>query len=75
MAGGIEKRLAALADKIGSRRARHIVILVDGDQDDQSAGDALVQTLDVKRNDLVIYLARFTGDRSDLPKLGSITPL
>jgi hypothetical protein len=75
MAGGIEKRLQALADKIGSRRARHIVILVDGEKEDQSAADALVQTLDVKRNDLVVYLARFTGDRSDLPKVVSVDPL
>jgi hypothetical protein len=72
---GIEKRIDALAQRIGSRRARQIIILVDGDKEDQSAADAIVQELGVKPKDVVIYLGRFTGDKSELPKLGNITPL
>ena len=75
MAGGIEKRIDALAQRIGSKRARQIVVLVDGNAEDQSAAEALVQELGVGRNDLVIFLGRFTGDKSDLPRLGSITDL
>ena len=75
MAGSIEKRIEALAQRIGSSRARQIVILVDGDKDDQSAADAIVQELGAGRNDVVIFLGRFTGDKSDLPRLGSITDL
>ena len=75
MAGSIEKRIEALAQRIGSRRARQIIILVDGDKEDQSATDAIVQELDVRSKDLVIYLARFSGTDPDLPRLGSITDL
>jgi hypothetical protein len=75
MVGGIEKRIDALAQRIGSRRARQIVVLVDGDQEDQSAAEALVQELGPGRNDLAIFLGRFTGDKSELPRIGSITNL
>jgi hypothetical protein len=69
------KRLEALEQTISFRRPRQIVVLVDGNSEDQSAADAIVQELEVKPDDLVIYLARFSCKDADLPKLGSITDL
>ena len=54
-------RRAALEQKITFRRPRRIVVLVDGNSEDQSAADAILQELEVKPDDLVIYLARFSG--------------
>ena len=75
MSSSFMKRLEALERSISFRRPRQIVVLVDGNSEDQSAADAIVQELESKPDDLVIYLARFTGDKSDLPRLGGVTPL
>jgi hypothetical protein len=48
---------------------------VGTDSGDQSAADALVRELDVKADDLVVYLRRFGGDDPDLPRPLSVTPL
>ena len=69
------KRLEALEQKISFRRPRQIVVWVDGDKENQPEADALLQELDVKPNDLVIYLRRFGGNDPDLPRLCSITTL
>ena len=69
------KRLEALEQRISFRRPRQIVVLVDGNSEDQSAADAIVQELEVKPDDLVIYLARFGGTDPDLPRIASVTPL
>ena len=67
------KRLEALEQKISFRRPRQIVVWVDGAKEDQPEADALLQELDVKPNDLVIYLRRFGGDDPHLPRLLSVT--
>ena len=57
MAGGIEKRIAALAGKIGSRRARQIIIEVDGNLPvDERSEAALIQPLALQRHDMVIHV-------------------
>jgi hypothetical protein len=72
---GFLKRLEHLKQSIIVRRPRWITILVDGNSEDQSAADAIVQELEVTPDDTVIYLARFSGTDTDLPKIGSITNL
>jgi hypothetical protein len=64
-----------LEKAINVRRARIIAILVDGNNEDQSAADAIVQELEPGPDDLVIYLCRFGGNDPDLPRLGGITDL
>ena len=66
------KRLEALEQKISFRRPRQIVVLVDGNNEDQPEADALLQELDVKPDDLVIYLRHFGGSDPDLPRLHSV---
>jgi hypothetical protein len=72
---GFLKRLENLAQSIKVRRRRWITVLVDGNSEDQSAADAIVQELEVTPDDIVIYLARFSGADPDLPRLGGITDL
>ena len=72
---GFLRRLEQLAQTIRIRRPRWITILVDGNSEDQSAADTIVQELEVTPDDTVIYLARFSGTDPDLPRLGSITDL
>ena len=69
------KRLEALEQKISFRRPRQIVVLVDGNNEDTSAADAIAQELAPSSNDLVIYLRRFGGDDPDLPRLLSVTTI
>lgn len=71
----LNARLAVLAQTIRIRRPRWITILVDGNSEDQSAADTIVQELEVTPDDTAIYLARFSGTDPDLPRLGSITDL
>ena len=72
---GFLKRLDQLARSVNVKRARQIVVLVDGNNEDQSAAGAIVQELAPGPRDLVIYLARFGGKDPNLPRLGSITPI
>jgi hypothetical protein len=69
------KRLEALEQKISVRRPRQIVVLVDGNSEDQSAAEVLLQELAPRPNDLVIYLRRFGGDDPDPPRLLSVTAI
>ena len=69
------KRLEVLKQRISFRRPRQIFVWVDGDKEDQPEADAILQELDVKPNDLVIYLRRFDGNDPDMPRLCSITTL
>ena len=65
------KRLEALEQKISFRRARQIVILVDGNNEDQSGADAIVQKLDVTDDDLVVVVRKF-ADAAGLPRIHSV---
>lgn len=72
---GFLRRLEQLAQTISFQRTRLIIVWVDGTVQDRSAADAIVQELEVTPDDTVIYLARFSGADTDLPRLGSITDL
>ena len=69
------KRLERLEQAISLKRPRQITILVDGDSEDQSAADAILQDVAPSKDDLVIYLRRFGGNDPDLPRLLSVRPL
>jgi hypothetical protein len=75
MSSSFMKRLEALEQKISFRRPRQIVVLVDGNNEDHSAADAIVRELAPGPDDLVIYLRRFGGDDLGLPRLLSVRPL
>ena len=47
MAGGIEKRIEALAARIGSRGARQIILEVNGNVPADETAEAVLQLLDV----------------------------
>ena len=75
MAGGIEKRIEALAARIGSRGARQIILEVNGNVPaDETAEAELLQPLAVHRHDMVIRICKFVAV-DDLPKIASIAPL
>ena len=65
---GFLRRQEQLAQTIRIRRPRWITILVDGNSEDQSGADTIVQELEVTPDDTVIYLVRFSGTDPDLPR-------
>jgi len=69
------KRLSALEDQRRFRRARMIVVWTDGNDEDQSAADAILRGLDVRPNDIAILIGRFSGTDPELPLLHRVTPL
>jgi hypothetical protein len=74
MSSGVMKRLEALERSI-SFSPRQVVLLVDGNSEDQSAADAILQDVLPGKYDLLIYLRCFGGDDRSLPRLLSVTHL
>ena len=73
MAGGIEKRIEALAARIGSRGARQIFLEVNGNADETAEAE-LLQPLAVHRHDMMSRICKFVAI-DGLPKIASIAPL
>ena len=74
MAGGIEKRIEALAARIGFRGARQIILEVNGNVPADETAEAELQPLAVHRHDMVIRICKFVAI-DGLPKIASIAPL
>jgi hypothetical protein len=73
--GIVQRTLYQLAGALKLRRARWISILVDGNEEDQSAAHAIAHELNPGRYDLVTYCKQYGGYDRNLPRLLAITDL
>jgi hypothetical protein len=77
--GTLSKRLELLERAISFRRARHIVVEIDGNNADQSEAesDTILQELAAVDADLVIFTKHYShsGNDPDLPRLISVMNL
>jgi hypothetical protein len=73
--GIIRRNLDQLARALKLRRARWISILVDVNEEDQSAAHAIAHELNPGRYDLVTYCKQYGGYDRNLPRLLAITDL
>ena len=72
---GFLKRLEQLAQSINVKRARQIILEVDGKvPTDDAAEAAILQPLAVQPTDLVIVIRKF-GAVDGLPRIASVTSL
>jgi hypothetical protein len=67
--GIIQRKLEQLQRALRLRRPRWISILVDGNEEDQSAAHAIAQQLNPGRYDLVTYCKQYGGYDRNLPRL------
>jgi hypothetical protein len=73
--GIIQRKLEQLQRALKLRRPRWISILVDGNEEDQSAAHAIAQELNPGRYDLVTYCKQYGSYDRNLPRLLAITDL
>jgi hypothetical protein len=75
--GTLSKRLEQLEQLIRVNKPRHIVLEVDGCNENQEADDAILQELGVVDADLVIMVKHYSHKEGDpaLPRLISVAPL
>ena len=73
--GIIQRKLEQLQRALKLRRPRWISILVDGNEEDQSAANAIAHELNPGRYDLVTYCKQYGDYDRNLPRLLSITDL
>jgi hypothetical protein len=73
--GLIQRKLEQLARALKLRQARWITILVDANEEDQSAAHAIAHQLNPGRHDVVIYCKQYGGFDRNLPRLLAITTL
>jgi hypothetical protein len=73
--GIIQRKLEQLARALKLRPARWISILVDGNEEDQSAAHAIAHELNPGRYDLVTYCKQYGGYDRNLPRVLAITDL
>jgi hypothetical protein len=71
----LQRKLEQLARALKLRRPRWISILVDGNEEDQSAAHAIAHQLNPGRYDLVTYCKQYGGFDRNLPRLLAITDL
>jgi len=73
--GLIRRMLEQLGRALKLLPPRWISILVDGNEEDQSAAHAIAQQLNPGRYDLVTYCKQYGGFDRNLPRLLAITNL
>ena len=73
--GIIKRKLEQLARALKLQRPRWITILVDANEEDQSAAHAIAHELNPGRYDLVTYCKQYGGYDRNLPRLLAITTL
>ena len=71
----VRRWLEQLAAALKLRRPRWISILVDGNEEDQSAAHAIAHELNPGPYDVVIYRGQYGGYDRNLPRLLAITTL
>jgi hypothetical protein len=71
----IRRKLELLQRSLKLLPPRWISILVDGNEEDQSAAHAIAQQLNPGRHDVVIYCKQYGGFDRNLPRLLAITTL
>ncbi|MGA7544527.1 MAG: hypothetical protein WBW08_01655 [Methyloceanibacter sp.] len=71
----VRRWLEQLAAALKLRRPRWISILVDGNEEDQSAAHAIAHKLNPGRYDLVTYCKQYGGYDRNLPRLLAIPAL
>jgi hypothetical protein len=73
--GIIQRKLDQLARALRLRRPRWISILVDGNEENQSAAHAIAHELNPGRYDLVTYCKQYGGYDRNLPRLLAVATL
>jgi hypothetical protein len=73
--GIIQRKLEQLSRSLKLRQARWITILVDANEEDQSAAHAIAHQLNLGRYDLVTYCKQYGGFDRNLPRILAITTL
>jgi hypothetical protein len=73
--GPIQRKLEQLGRALKLLPARWITILVDANEEDQSAAHAIAHGLNPGRYDVVIYCRRYGCFDRNLPRLLAITTL
>jgi hypothetical protein len=73
--GIIQRKLEQLQRALKLRPPRWITILVDANEEDQSAAHAIAHELNPGRYDVVIYCKQYGGFDRNLPRLLAISTL